>query len=42
MFGFRNVVEGYNLFGGLIPMWVVMKEGFSWGFYLFKCFIEDS
>jgi len=41
-FRFGSVVGWYDFFDGLIPMWVVMKERSSWGFYLFEHFIEDS
>ena len=35
-----SVIGWDNLFDGLIPAWVVMKEGACWGFYLFKHFVE--
>ena len=34
------VVGGDDFFDGLVPTWVVMKEGSSWGFYLFEHFVE--
>ena len=36
------VVGGDDFFDGLVPTWVVTKERFLWGSYLFECFIEVS
>ena len=34
------VERGDDLFGGIVPTWVVMKERSCWGFYLFERFVE--